>query len=236
MPATRSRGQDAPERSGERQRSRLSTTGVTRSAISASAASTPSSAPPKAKQSSLSCAIVRSRGPSAQMIRDERGDRRRIVERQQRHRRGERLVAWRPRRSWGRRDRAAACRGDGRCTSIFGCGWRLKPSTSSRSTGRHPRHQLVEARLRASRSSCIKRPAPRRGDHDLARAGLAVPPGILAGPVDVEFVMGVLDRRHGEAARRQLGNQRRQQRGLAAAAPAGKPEDPHSWPSCPRLT
>ena len=80
----------------------------------------------------------------------------------------------------------------------------LEPFDEQQVDRGHPRHQLVEARLRAVAQFVHQGPAAGRGDHDLARAGLAVPPGILAGPVDVEFVMGMLDRRHGETPRHQL--------------------------------
>ena len=44
------------------------------------------------------------------------------------------------------------------------------------------------------------RPAPARHDRDLAGAGLAVQPGILARLVDIEFMVRVLDGRDFEAA------------------------------------
>jgi len=71
------------------------------------------------------------------------------------------------------------------------------------------------------------RPAPARGDCDLARAGLAVQPRILARMVDVEVMVGVLDGRDLEAAPDQRRNDPRDQRRLAGSAPAGKADDAH---------
>ena len=91
----------------------------------------------------------------------------------------------------------------------------------------HPCDQIVERRLGIAAQFVHQRPAPRRRDHDLGGARLAMPPGILPRPVDIEFVVGMLDRRHRNASRHQLGDQCRQQRCLAAAAPAGEAEDAH---------
>src|SRR3954471_10858303 len=53
-------------------------------------------------------------------------------------------------------------------------------------------------------------------------------PGILAGHVDVELVMRMLDDRDAQAKRIEMRNQPRQQRGLARTAPACKADDFHS--------
>src|SRR3954453_19738326 len=55
-------------------------------------------------------------------------------------------------------------------------------------------------------------------------------PRILAGPVNVEFVVGMLDRRHHETPCHEVRNDRGQQRRLAAAAPAGETENAHPSP------
>ena len=67
----------------------------------------------------------------------------------------------------------------------------------TRSTGRGAQ-ELGEAGLRLARSSCIKRPAPLGGDQHLAGARGPVLERVLAGLVDLEGVMGVLDRRDRE--------------------------------------
>jgi len=56
------------------------------------------------------------------------------------------------------------------------------------------------------------------------RTGLARAPAVLAGAVDVEVVVGMLDDRHREAARGQLRQHALDQRGLAAAAVTGDAE------------
>src|SRR3546814_13820501 len=73
-----------------------------------------------------------------------------------------------------------------------------------------------------------QRPAIAGGDHHLGRTGLAVPEAVLAGPVDIEIVMGVLDGRDGDAAGGQCRQEADQQGRLAAAAPAGEAEDLHA--------
>src|SRR3954452_8745963 len=53
-------------------------------------------------------------------------------------------------------------------------------------------------------------------------------PGVLAGHVDVELVMRMLDDRDAQAKRIEMRDQPRQQRGLARTAPACKADDFHS--------
>ena len=107
-----------------------------------------------------------------------------------------------------------------RYTSILRCGSRLKPSTTTRST------RDIFASSSGSRGSARaaqfvhQRPAPGRGHQHLGRAGFAVPPGILAGHVDIEFVMGVLDDGDAQACPSKCGISARQQGGLAGAAPS----------------
>src|SRR5437588_6532648 len=50
---------------------------------------------------------------------------------------------------------------------------------------------------------------------------------ILAGLVDVEGVMGVLERRHRESPRDEAGDHPGEERGLAGTAPAGEADDAH---------
>src|SRR5689334_18425022 len=73
-----------------------------------------------------------------------------------------------------------------------------------------------------------KGPAVRRSNQHLGRARLAMAPGILAGHVDVELVMRMLDDRDAQALRAEMRYQPRQQRGLARTAPACKADDFHS--------
>src|SRR5438874_5719490 len=70
-------------------------------------------------------------------------------------------------------------------------------------------------------------PAVGRSNQHLGRAGLAMPPGVLAGHVDVELVMRMLDDRDAQAQRVEMRDQPRQQRGLARTAPACKADDFH---------
>ena len=52
--------------------------------------------------------------------------------------------------------------------------------------------------------------------------------GILARLVDVEAVVGVLERRYLKAARDDAGNDFGEERGLAGAAPAREADDAHA--------
>src|SRR5260221_3994963 len=89
----------------------------------------------------------------------------------------------------------------------------------------HVANQFLERRLRRAAMLVHARRARRRGDHHYRRARRAVTPAVLAGLVDIEGVMRMLQGRDSEAAARQFRQQPRHQRRLAAAAPAGKPED-----------
>ncbi len=97
-------------------------------------------------------------------------------------------------------------------------------------------HQIDRAELleqRAERGLGLaaqlvdQRPAAGGADQHLGRAGHAVAVRILARLVDIEGVMGVLDRRHREPARDQAGDHLDEERGLAGAAPAGEADDAH---------
>jgi hypothetical protein len=52
--------------------------------------------------------------------------------------------------------------------------------------------------------------------------------GILSGLIDVEGVMGVLERRYLKTARNETGNDFGEERGLSGAAPAGEADDAHA--------
>ena len=88
--------------------------------------------------------------------------------------------------------------------------------------------QRGERRLGVAAQLVHQRPAAGGADQDLGRAGQAVAVRILAGLVDVEGVMGVLEGRDREPARHQAGDHLGQQRGLAGAAPAGEADDAHA--------
>ena len=72
-----------------------------------------------------------------------------------------------------------------------------------------------------------QRPAPIRADQDLGRPGQAVGMGILAGLVDVEIVMRVLERRYREPPRHDPRDRLGEQGRLAGTAPAGEADDAH---------
>ena len=87
--------------------------------------------------------------------------------------------------------------------------------------------QFHERRLGFAAQLVNERPTAARGNDDLTRSGFAMQPRILARPVDVEFVMRMLDRRDFEATpdqdRDDLGDQRR----LAGSTPAGETDNAH---------
>ena len=92
--------------------------------------------------------------------------------------------------------------------------------------------QLGERGLRRAAKFAHQRQTPRRGDEHLPGAGRAVLVEVLAGPVDVEIVMGVLEGRHAEAAPLELGDEPHDQRRLSRAAPAGEADHAHgSFPA-----
>ena len=72
-----------------------------------------------------------------------------------------------------------------------------------------------------------KRPAERRCNQHFGAARLSMPPRILAGLVDIEVVMRVLDERNAHAASGELGDEPLDQRRLAAPRPAGEAEQTH---------
>src|SRR6266436_5438403 len=91
----------------------------------------------------------------------------------------------------------------------------------------HPGYELVERRFGHAAQLMHQRPAILRGNHHFPRPGLAVPPRIFSRLIDIEGMMRVLERRYGDAAGDQLGNQQRHQCCLAASAPAGETKDSH---------
>ena len=67
-----------------------------------------------------------------------------------------------------------------------------------------------------------------RGDHRLEGPGLAVAPGVLAGLVDVEIVVGMLDHRDPLAGQLQALDQLFDQGGLAGTRPGAETDDLHA--------
>ena len=226
-------GQHAPARRGERHASRSRRPAATRSAISRSISAIGSSGPENAKQSSVSCAITRSACAAAALERhgvleQHVGDALDVVEIDHRHLRPPAAACRRRwRRCADRPDAAAACRWRRGGFRAWETASRLKPSTSTRSTGDELAEQVGQVPLRLAAQLVQDGEALGRADHHLGRAGGAVHERILARLVEVEAVMGVLERRHPQAARDQARQHLGDQRGLARAAPAGESDDAH---------
>ncbi len=92
---------------------------------------------------------------------------------------------------------------------------------------------VLERRLRLAAQFVKQCPTTHGGDQHFGRAGLAVAPGILAGTIEVEPVVGVLDDRHPPVARGEPRYQPLDQRGLAGARPTGETDDFHARaPAC----
>ena len=114
-----------------------------------------------------------------------------------------------------------------RWISSLGKASRLKPSTSTRSTGDILPTSAGRSHSGCSRSSC--RMAQRLADEMITSVAPAArwKKLILAGLVEVEAVMGVLERGHADAARDQARNELLDQRGFARPAPAGETDNAH---------
>jgi hypothetical protein len=92
---------------------------------------------------------------------------------------------------------------------------------------RQPPEEVGKARLALLPQLAHERPAPTRGDQHFAGAGATVLERILAGLVDVEGMVRVLDGRDREAAARELGDELDEERRLARPAPSRQPDDAH---------
>src|SRR5262249_29586556 len=90
------------------------------------------------------------------------------------------------------------------------------------------REQRPEHGLSLSAQLVDERPTVRRADQNFARPGHAMGVGILARLVDVEAMMGVLERRYFEPPCDDAGDDLSKERGLAGAAPAGEADDAHA--------
>ena len=93
--------------------------------------------------------------------------------------------------------------------------------------GREVRHELGQRRLALVAELVHESPAPRARDEHLARARETMRVRVLAGLIDVEVVMRVLQRRDRTTARDQHREDLGEQRGLAAAAPPREADHSH---------
>ena len=140
---------------------------------------------------------------------------------------GQGLVAW-PGRRW-----SVSSRGQQRRAALapmhlqLGVREALEALDEDQIDRRHPCQQRVQRRLGCAAQLVDHRPAPRRGQHHLPCAGLAMAPGVLARLVEIDLVVGVLDGRDAVAGRGQMADQPLDQRGLAVVLPADDPEDLH---------
>ena len=91
-----------------------------------------------------------------------------------------------------------------------------------------PRHEVAQRGLGRIAQLVHNGKAPARSDQHFTGTRLPMPPRILAGYVDVEGMMGVLDRRNTQALPDEQRDHARQQCRLAGSAPAGEPDDPHA--------
>src|SRR6266567_3914536 len=73
-----------------------------------------------------------------------------------------------------------------------------------------------------------ERPTLGRTDQNLGRSDYPMGVRILAGLVDVEGVVGVLERRHSKTTRNDAWDHFGNERGLARAAPAGEADNAHA--------
>ena len=87
--------------------------------------------------------------------------------------------------------------------------------------------QLVGGRLLGDRILADLRETTVRRDHDLERAGLSVPPRVLAFVVDVEVVVRVLDDRDALAGQTKAGDELLDQRRLARPRVAAETDHMH---------
>ena len=88
--------------------------------------------------------------------------------------------------------------------------------------------EFGERRLRRPAQFPHQREPIGRRDQHFVRLGGAMLVRILAWPVDVEAVMGVLDRGHAQATPAKFGNEPDDERGLARSAPAGEADRAHA--------
>ncbi len=204
----------------------ISGSGTSLDLRSASAAAADMSSPPKAKQSSLSCAILDNLDTA--MRDDEGGDCVDIVELEKRQARfgtgASEATATMLSSSGASKRLAERCAIDLELRMVAALEAFDKNEIDRRSCAAGSRPSPARAR-RAIHASAPS--ADRSRPCTSLRPGLTVAPGILARLINIEIMMGVLERRYAHAAAKERGQQARHQRGLAAAAPTRKSEDPH---------
>src|SRR6516165_654867 len=211
----------------------ISATGVTRSRMMRSTSSTGNSGPEKAKQSSVSCAITRAPHAPARLGSARRaGSEGRRCARRHRDQPPERArpaAAHRtPRRRSPSHRGEAAVSERGTVHFELGMGLALVPFDQHEIDRTEFGEQGREPGFGLSAQLVNERPTVRRADQNFGRPDHAVGVGILAGLVDVEAMMGVLERRYLKSPRDDAGNDLGEERGLAGAAPAGEADDAHA--------
>src|SRR5579864_283550 len=196
-----------------------------RSPMSRNASAPLSSSPPKAKQSSLSCAIsVLHLGGMRQY---QLGNPRNVAHVEAGHRKA---VHWYVGDDGDHRRVLAAEQRlpEGRAMHLeLRMRMALEPLDEHEIDSRHVAQQLRQSRLGSAPMLAHQRPAPLGRDHDFDRARLAVAIAVLARLVHVEGMVRMLHGGDRNAAPRQLRNEAQHERGLAAAAPAREAEHPH---------
>ena len=109
----------------------------------------------------------------------------------------------------------------------LGQGIALEPLDQNEVDRRKQAQKIGKRRLRRPAQFPHQRQPIGGSDQHLMRAGGAMDVGILARLVEIEAVMGVLDRRDAQAATVQFGNEPDDQRRLARSAPAGEADRAH---------
>ena len=102
----------------------------------------------------------------------------------------------------------------------------LEPLDQHQIDRRQHLQQVFQAGFRRAAMFVDQCPAFGAGYEHFARARLAVGVAVLAGLVDIEVMVGVLDGRHGDAGLAEGGQQISHQGRLAAAAPPRQAEQP----------
>jgi hypothetical protein len=143
-----------------------------------------------------------------------------------------------------RRLRQSSVTGDGDNAIIFGIKERLadrgpmhfklgirvalEPFDNNQIGRRELCKQVLQRRLGLAPQFVNERPAPARCHQNLARAGSAVQPGILARLIDIKFVVRMFHRGDFQAPTGKNWNNLGDQRRFAGSTPAGETDDAHA--------
>jgi hypothetical protein len=92
--------------------------------------------------------------------------------------------------------------------------------------------QMVNAQFHGLFEFAHQHQAVPRGSHHLERTGFAVAPGVLAGMVDIELVVGMLHHRYPEPTQLHRRNELLDQGGLARARKTREGNDLHESAQC----